>query len=556
MTPGEFLSNFGVMAEAQGGVEQLRELILELAMHGRLTSPTPDDVPISTFPLGAYASGKEFLQLTEGESVEVPYPIPSGWSWTRLGALGNFSGGGTPSKSNPSFWEGAIPWVSPKDMKRPYIEDAQDHISDVALAQSATKKVPIGSLLFVVRGMILAHSLPVALALREVAINQDIKALTLAEPKMGEYLLRVYQASRKRLLKKVERSAHGTCRLESRELEQLLIPLPPLAEQKRIVAKVDQLMALCDELEARQTKKRGIGTRLTQSALDALTSAEGPEEFAKAWKRVADNFEQLFDRRERISELRRATLGLALHGRLVHQDHAEEGVAKLLERIAQSSLRARSQQSKGVHEPRAKDENRHPIPQAWKWVSVGSIASCVLGKMLDKSKHTKGRLLPYLRNINVRWGGFELSDLLSMYFEDDELERYGVRAGDVLICEGGEPGRAAVWRDTSRTMFIQKAIHRVRLEGGILPEWLVMNLRYDAWTGRLAHHFTGATIKHFTGQALARYQIRLAPIAEQKRIIAKVDQLMALCDALESKLRDAEQGAQRLSEAMASEMVA
>jgi len=311
-------------------------------------------------------------------------------------------------------------------------------------------------------------------------------------------------------------------------------------------------MALCDELEARQTKQRETGARLTQSALEALTSAEGPEEFDRAWQRVADNFEVLFTTPKSIGELRKSVLGLALHGRLVHQDASEEDASTLLERIAQGHLQP-SQRSDAAT---ADEETRHPLPVTWTWASVGSIATCMLGKMLDKSKHTRGTPRPYLRNINVRWSSFDLSDLLSMYFEDDELERYGVRAGDVLICEGGEPGRAAVWRDSSKTMLIQKAIHRARLEGGIVPEWLVMNLRYDAWTGQLAQHFTGATIKHFTGQALARYQIRLAPLAEQKRIIAKVDQLLALCDTLESKLRDAEQGAQRLAEAMVAEMVA
>jgi len=349
---------------------------------------------------------------------------------------------------------------------------------------------------------------------------------------------------------------NGQANFNGSKLRSVWVPVPPLAEQKRIVARIDQLMALCDDLEAKRAKKYETGALLTRAALDALTSAEGPEEFAAAWQRVADYFGMLFDKPERIGELRKAILGLALHGRLVEQTAADEPTDTLLSRISRDSRTDSAQRSRSIGESGSEEEEQHALPGSWQWAAVGNIADCVLGKMLDKSKHTRGELRPYLRNINVRWGAFDLSDLVSMYFEDDELERYGVRDGDVLICEGGEPGRSAVWRNASKEMLIQKALHRVRLRGGIAPEWLVMNLRYDSWSGRLARYFTGATIKHFTGQALTRYSIRLAPIAEQKRIIAKVDQLMALCDELEARLRDAEKGAQRLAEAMTAAMVA
>jgi type I restriction enzyme S subunit len=221
--------------------------------------------------------------------------------------------------------------------------------------------------------------------------------------------------------------------------------------------------------------------------------------------------------------LRSAILGLALCGRLLEQRKADESAHCLLGRLKAGSL---------VTPP--EDEAR-TLPESWAWANLGDIADCVLGKMLDQAKHTSGRRWPYLRNINVRWNGFDLADLREMYFKDDELERYGVRVGDVLICEGGEPGRAAVWTDRDASMLIQKAIHRVRLRGGIEPRWLVLNLRYDASIGRLRRWFTGATIQHLTGKALSAYSIRLPPLAEQKRIVAKVDQLMTLCDDLEAK---------------------
>jgi type I restriction enzyme, S subunit len=167
------------------------------------------------------------------------------------------------------------------------------------------------------------------------------------------------------------------------------------------------------------------------------------------------------------------------------------------------------------------------LPANWECLPLGKLADLSLGKMLDRAKRKAGMSLPYLRNLNVRWGGFDLSDLSEMPFEGHEMERYGLRAGDVLICEGGEPGRAAVWPGSSQTIMFQKAIHRARCREVLDPSWLVHQLRHDAMSGRLAQHFTGSTIKHFTGAALNEYEIAVPPIEEQRRIVAKLEAALA-----------------------------
>ena len=120
------------------------------------------------------------VTATEWPDGVLPYLLPNGWEWIRLGELGGFLGGGTPSKERAEFWDGKIPWVSPKDMKRPYMDDSIDHVSPLGVENSSGKMIPKGSLLMDVRGMILAHSFPVALAMRELTINQDMKAMQLA----------------------------------------------------------------------------------------------------------------------------------------------------------------------------------------------------------------------------------------------------------------------------------------------------------------------------------------------------------------------------------------
>lgn len=197
------------------------------------------------------------------------------WKSTTLGSLGTVLGGATPSKANPAFWSGDIPWVSPKDMKRPLIDDAADHISPEAIESSPLKLIPVGSLLMVVRGMILAHSFPVALTTRPVTINQDMKALSVPK-ELAPYLLLYLQASKNTMVGLVDRSSHGTCKLVSEKLWSLQISLPPLEEQARILAKVTELLALCDQLKARIVAARAKQAQLAEALVkQAVATAAG-----------------------------------------------------------------------------------------------------------------------------------------------------------------------------------------------------------------------------------------------------------------------------------------
>ena len=154
----------------------------------------------------------------------------------------------------------------------------------------------------------------------------------------------------------------------------------------------------------------------------------------------------------------------------------------------------------------------------WKAVLLAEIADISLGKMLDKAKN-KGEPLPYLANINVRWGDFDLEDLRTMRFEAHELERYSLNAGDIVMCEGGAPGRCALWRDHHHRMMLQKALHRIRPA----PQTADSTYLYYYFlnTGKqngFAPYFTGSTIKHLPREQLAKFPIRLPSLSKQQRI--------------------------------------
>lgn len=155
--------------------------------------------------------------------------------------------------------------------------------------------------------------------------------------------------------------------------------------------------------------------------------------------------------------------------------------------------------------------------------------------MLDKAKN-QGMPAKYLRNINVRWFRFDLEDMHTIFIPPAELEQLSVEDGDLFICEGGEPGRCAVWRGGDNMFVYQKALHRFRSNGGMVPELLMYRLRHDAETGVLADAFTGTTIKHLTRESLARFMVPVPPLPEQKRIADKLDALLARVDVCRERL--------------------
>ncbi len=242
-------------------IKQLRQTILNLAVRGKLISQTAGDL----HPVG--------IQYKTPVQITAPFAIPDSWRWTTLKCLGELRGGGTPSKARPDYWSGPIPWVSPKDMKRPYIFTSIDRISPDAIAKSTAKLIDSESILFVVRGMILAHSFPVAVSKVPVAINQDMKALTLHIPSMSEYVLQAMMGLKPLFLEKVLRSSHGTCRLESGAYESMPFPIPPIAEQSRIVDKIGELMTVCDQLEAARSERERWCEQFLESVLQKLLKA-------------------------------------------------------------------------------------------------------------------------------------------------------------------------------------------------------------------------------------------------------------------------------------------
>ena len=507
------------VADALDAADRLRRFVLDLAVRGKLVEQDPADEPASELLAQARCSLRNRARSTkrvrwkETDPVapeEIQGKMPSGWVAGRVNDTGLYVNG---LAFKPADWkQSGTPIIRIQNLTDPTKGhnlaegDFPDEVSvqngDLLVSWSATLEAFRWD-----RG--------------EGVLNQHIFRVI---PDDGlttrGFLLLLLKAAIRQLAESDH--AHGLVMKHINRAPFLnhVVLIPPLAEQRRIVAKVDELMALCDRGGETRTAREDTRDRLTKASLNRLTAPDTEPKAFRAHARFAVNaLPALTARADQVKHLRQTILSLAVRGKLVAQERRLTPVATLLA-------------NRGI---RVSGSRWFEIPETWAWVKVRAVAESRLGKMLDKSKNT-GDSRRYLRNVNVRWFDFDLSDVREMRFEDAELPKFALRAGDVLICEGGKPGRAAVWDEREDEIYFQKAIHRVRFLDIVDGRYFVKALRASADEERLAEYFTGTTFKHFTGTALRAYVFPLPPLAEQHRIVAKVDELMALCDRLEDDL--------------------
>lgn len=215
------------------------------------------------------ARGRKAVAVPNGP-IAGPWELPDGWWWERLGSLGTWIGGGTPSKSNAAFWtDGEIPWVSPKDMKVSYIEDAEDYITHAALEASSAKLVPSGSVVLVMRSGILSHSLPVAVTRREVALNQDLRALVPRDDVRADFVAHYLRSVAQAILHKCSKDGTTVSSVETERLMEWPVPMTALDVQDHIIHSVGRLFDELDEAKVALAQAAAAGIALRRSILAA-----------------------------------------------------------------------------------------------------------------------------------------------------------------------------------------------------------------------------------------------------------------------------------------------
>jgi type I restriction enzyme, S subunit len=362
-----------------------------------------------------------------------------------------------------------------------------------------------------------------------------------------------------------DRAAGSTNQVEltSQMAANQIVPLPPLAEQRRIVVKVDELMALCDQLEAARAKREAMRNRLTAASLVRLNAPDpDPATFANHARFAFENLATLTTRPDQIKQLRQTVLNLAVRGKLVPQDPNDEPASELLKRLEKARVAAYSREELRTRPPITKlsrEDLTFEIPHSWELAFFDDLFVIVSGVTKgQKIPASESIDVPYLRVANVQRGHLDLTVIKTIAVRRVDKERYALRRGDILMTEGGDwdkLGRAAIWREEITGCIHQNHIFRVRPPSNeILPEWVmsyVNSLLGRAFFEEASKQTTNLASINMT--QLRGCPIPLPPLAEQHRIVAKVDGLTALCDRLEAGLTAAADTRRRLLDALLAE---
>jgi type I restriction enzyme, S subunit len=420
--------------------------------------------------------------------------LPRGWTWAKLGTLGNWSGGGTPSKQVAAFWTGGeIPWVSPKDMKSDVVGDAEDRITAAALEGSATKLVPAGSVLMVVRSGILRHTFPVAVSDRAVTLNQDMKALTPRRSVDARYVYHFLRFANAKIIADCSKDGTTVQSVDFDRLKALDVPLAPEGEQPRIAARIDALFAQVNEGETELREARKLLDVYRQSVLKAAVTGE----LTADWRRANRTIETGAD-----------LLARTLAGRREAWITSGKSVAKfpLGSKLDVGQL--------------------PPLPKTWTWCRVDQAGDVLLGRQRAPQHHEGDHMRPYLRVANVLEDRLDLSDVKRMNFTPAEFEKYRLQFGDVLLNEGQAPdliGRPAVFRDEIAGCCFQKTLLRFRADVGVDFRYALIVFRHYMRSGRFkkASRIT-TNIGHLTLERLVEMEFPLPPSDEQREIAERV----------------------------------
>lgn len=493
-------------ASAPEGFKRLRELVLNLAVRGRLV-----------------------------ESAGF-----SGWEYCTLGDVGDWGSGGTPIKTHPEYYGGNVPWLVIGDLTDGPVYSATTHISAAGLANSSAKMVPPDTLLVAMYGSIGK----LGIAKIECATNQAIAYCVPDKSKIQlGFLFNYLLAIRTDLTDRGQGLAQQN--ISQKILKAFPIKLPPPAEQSRIVAKVEELMALIAALEAKVGAGETARGKLLEALLAALADSPDAAATADAWAQLAPRFDLLLQTPADVNRLQQTLLALAVKGRLVPQDPKDEPAAELLKRIRIEKARLVAEGKIKRDKPQAAiadDEQPFHPPNGWEWVRFGDIHQVAGGVTLGRKLTGKRTVShPYLRVANVQRGALDLRQIKEVEIGEEELDRYRLRRDDLLITEGGDwdkVGRTAIWRGEIEPCLHQNHIFRARrITSDMNVEWVALFMN-----SAIAMAYFQASAKQTTNLAsinmgeLKHCAVPLPPLREQSRIVAAVASLTTLCDRLRERL--------------------
>lgn len=531
MDAQQFLAEFGHIANAPGGVTRLRELVLFFAVRGELVDCNQADYArMERVRLGLEHQKTSdrrtrFRVLEPVTAADAPYRVPDGWMWARLGELVEVLDGLRKPITKIHRKPGQVPYYGASGV----VDYVAEHIFDedlVLVGEDGARWGRGESTAFKISGKAWVNNHAHVLRPNRKLLTDDYLIVVLREMDLVGFI-----------------SGMTVPKLNQQRLISIPIPLPPAEEQSRIVAKVEELMALCDQLEQQQQDRRKLQNALRRATLQALASAQSPHELQTSWKNLQANFGRLFSEPEDVDDVITELKNLAVRGVLVEASRSAADLARVIADC--SALRSeyiatglmRRQKLVGMA------ESDMTYPEHWATVAFDEAAVVTGGVTKGRDLSSKRVVVcPYLAVANVQRGYFKLEGLKSIEIAEDELPKYLVHKGDLLITEGGDwdkVGRTAIWQGGVENCLHQNHIFKARVPSEkLLKAWV--ELVFNSSIGR--DYFAGAS-KQTTNLAsinmtqLRSFPLPIPPVDEQRRILDALATLTDLCEEWRQQLK-------------------
>lgn len=550
------------------GIKKLRELILGLAVRGKLVPQDPSDEPASVL-LERIAVEKARLvkegkikkpkALPEIGEEEKPFELPAGWEFTRVGSIINrISNGfsGVQNKEGNGFPLTRIESISESVINMGKVGYSpsipHDKLNYYRLNQGDILLSHINSDLHVGKTAIfhgnheLYHGVNLLLIRTSCLVSYDYIDLVFNQLRLSGYFLSVAQ------------HAIGQSSINQSIVQSVLIPLPPLDEQHRIVAKVKELMALCDQLEQQSEAQLAAHQMLVETLLATLTDSADADELAQNWARLSTHFDTLFTTEASIDALKQTILQLAVMGKLVPQDPSDEPASALLERIAAKKAQLVKEKKIKKEKPLpaiSEDEKPFELPKGWEWCRLGALMPQFQNGASSRGD-SGGIPITVLRLADIKDWKVSLADTRELSIDSKSIDKYLLEKGDTLIIRvNGSSDIVGRFIGCDENYDAIYCDHFIRMR--FLVE--VFNTRYLSLLGssnivrsKIADLFISTAGQKTVNQGhISSIVLPLPSITEQHRIVAKVDELMTLCDQLKSRLQTNQQTQLALAESLA-----
>lgn len=540
--------HFDTAFAAPDGVVKLRELILALAMQGKLVPQASNEPPVSellkeieTEKNQLVKAGK--IKMPKLQPVinleEMPYEIPVGWQWSRLGIIGNiFNGNSINAQEKEIKYAGAkgLPYIATKDVG--YGLDELDYTNGIYIPESEDKfKIAHqGAVLICAEGG--SAGKKSGITNRDICFGNKLFANELFGGIPPKFVLYLYLSPifRTFFTKAMTGIIGGVSIAKFMELP---VPLPPLNEQYRIVAKIDQLMTRCDELEKLRADREKKRLSIHTSAIRQMLNTENQDKSTNAWQFLVQYFGEFYKTKQNLTELRKAVYQLAVMGRLSSQEFGDEPVDHMLSRVQSDREKFKLKKTTDIVNTSA--PLGYQIPKNWKWARLDDLL--VFGPTNGLSPkaveyETKVRSLTLTATTSGTFKG-EHSKFIDISIpEDSDL---WLRDGDILVQRGNTieyVGVPALYRGKSGIFVYPDLMMKLRLSKHIDTDYAYFAMSSEPCRSYLRSHASGTsgTMPKINQKTLRNLPLPIPPIEEQRRIVGTINQLMVLCEMLERNI--------------------